>query len=153
VRETEWFAYGFTVVTSAFRPLFVPTEHISLSYGFRVGHSFWDGVDTELVDAIVAAVPPLQERATFDGLLALASRWQIDLHHAELRLCIGILTGQAPEIEEMTTILRQWHPARHWEPDILDRTRALLDTVDDHGLPEARDMLAARRGGVLAVLR
>lgn len=163
VREAEWLAEGIYADSSAFRddsffvhafvlPLFIPTEHVNLTYGFRIGAQ-WEVVDNRLVQAVTDSLPRLHQLGTLTGLVGLAQNWQGNVRHAELRLCVAVLDGDEVAIDTMISLLRTWRPQQQWEIDVLARSRALAELVENQGLEEASRELAARRTGVLEVLR
>ena len=83
---------GSLLFASIALPRFIPTEHLYFDYGFRIGGR-WEHVSPELVDAVRGALPRLSELANLKGLMTAAALWEVNLHQAEIRLCIAVLLG------------------------------------------------------------
>jgi len=163
VQEGAWLAKGIYADSSAFRgdrffihafvlPLFVPTDHLQLTYGFRVG-SQWEAVDASLLRAVVEALPHLDSLATLPALSDMAHDWRVNIRHAELRLCIALIEGDEPTFNEMATVVRKWRPQHEWEADVIDRSLSFVATFEDQGRDGAEQVLAARRQAVLEILQ
>lgn len=163
VHEGEWVAKGIHVETSAFRadrvfidaftlPLFIPTKHLTLTYGFRIGHQ-WERVDAPMVRAVVDAMLRLDAFATSSAVVERAHNWQVNVRHAELRLCIAVLEGDRNIVCEVARTVRDWSPQRAWEKAVIARTMTIADLARTSGPEAAVTALAARREAVRGVLR
>lgn len=163
VREHGWVAECIYAETSSFTrerfflnafvlPLFIPTDHLYFDFGFRIG-THWDSVDGETVQAVVAALPRCEGLTSWSGLLAAAKNWEVNLYHAELRLCVGILQPDDKLLSSMRLAIERWQPSTEWEKGILARNSELLAVLDRDGRDAAVSHLEARRPQVLALLR
>lgn len=163
VREHRWLAECVYADTSSFKrerfflnafvlPLFIPTDRLYFNYGFRIG-THWDGISAEDVDAVIAALPRCEDLTSWPGLRAAAKNWRINLRHAELRLCIGILQSDDTLLSSTRQAIETWQPSREWENDLLERNAALLSKLDRDGRDAAIRHLEARRTQVTALLQ
>jgi hypothetical protein len=132
-------------------PLFLPTQHLYFDYGFRVGER-WESVSSELVAAVRTSVPELEKLATFDGLLAAASHSDVNIYHAELRLCVALLTGDAATFGAITDRISTWKQHVEWERPVIDRCLALAESVAEGGSPAGIVTLERRRRDVMSLL-
>lgn len=154
-RVGEWVAECIVADSSAFSsaafyvqafalPRFVPAEHLYFDYGFRIGGR-WEEVSAELVGAVRASLPRLSKLASLDGLLGAAENADINLYHAELRLCIGVLKEDRQLFESAHKRIVGWTPTLAWEPDVLARCEALACSVVEGGLSQGVAVLEHRR--------
>lgn len=158
VRCDEWIAAGYYIDSSAFSstafyvqafamPRFVPAESLYFDYGFRV-NGRWEEVGSELADAITEAEPKLAEVATVGGLLAGTTDWRLNVNHAEVRLCIAVLTRDDALFVETRQAVKKLVAEVPWEEDVRNRCLELAAVVDDSGFPAGEAILARRREAV-----
>lgn len=163
VREEQWVAKAISADTSSFSaerfyvhafvvPLFIPTEYVHFTYGFRVGKG-WDRVDGDLVRAVVDALPRLDAIATLPGLADVASDWEVNIRDAELQLAIGVIQDDHATFAAMAELLPDWQVEVDWETEILERCRTFVALVDADGFEAGKQELASRRPDVLQLLR
>lgn len=136
-------------------PLFVPTDCLYFSYGFRIGQR-WDAEITsasELVGAVEAEMPRLHALATTEGLTEMTSRWREDPYQAEVRLCLSLLADDQTEMGTVARALRAWHSTIDWEEEIVRRCLDLIDVVTKHGMPAGLAVLEQRRSHLDLLLR
>jgi hypothetical protein len=131
-------------------PLFVPSDHLYFTYGARVG-TRWEGVTDDLLDAVRASLPGLRELATLDGLLRKADRPAVDLHHAEVHLCVALIQGEAERFVTLAREIEAWHEQLSWEPPIIDRCARLAEIVRTAGAEAGIETLRERVPAVLAL--
>ena len=154
-RVGEWIAVCIVADSSAFSsaafymqafalPRFVPAQHLYFDYGFRIGGR-WEEVSNELVDAVRASLPRLSELASLDGLLAAAEHADLNLFHAELGLCIGVLKRDTELFESARARIANWTSTLAWEADVLARCNDLVHVVGQAGFSEGVATLAHRR--------
>jgi hypothetical protein len=157
-RVGEWVAECIVAESSAFSsaafyvqafalPRFVPTDHLYFDYGFRIGER-WEEVSAEVVEAVRDALPELSQFASFDGLLNAAVQPDVNLYHAEIRLCVSVLTRDAELFEEARELIANWTPAPGWEIDVLARCVELVRDVEEEGFPRGVATLEQRRQDV-----
>jgi hypothetical protein len=162
-REHRWVVECLYIDSSSFSsdkfsveafvlPLFIPTGHLYFNYGFRIGGQ-WDRVDDELISAVIHELPRLEGLTSWSGLIDCAADWQINVRHAELRLCVGILESDLDLIAESRRRVEAWQPAVAWETEVLSRCKQLLDVLNQKGRDAAELVLAARKPDVLALIR
>lgn len=163
VQEEQWLAKCIYADSSGFKaerffvhafvmPLFIPTDHLNLTYGFRVG-SYWEQVDDGLTGAVKEALPRLDAIATLSGLADLANDWTVNVRDAEVQLCISVLQTDETTFAGMEKVLTQWRPQQDWETEVLERSKAVMATVETGGFEKAKHELAGRRQQVLRVLQ
>lgn len=131
-------------------PLFVPTDHLYFNYGRRVGRR-WEAVTDDLVRAVEASLPMLEESATLDGLLQSAARPQVDLHHAEIHFCVALICDHLEDFHRLAEEIAAWSVERVWERPIIERCAALTEAVSAEGLDAGTQVLRERAPGVLAL--
>jgi hypothetical protein len=81
--DTSAFASGRIFVTAFVQPLFVPSDSLFYTFGFRLGDDFWDvnEQDPEPVFAAIAdatrldALPFFEQLADVDGFCELVPEW------------------------------------------------------------------------------
>ena len=155
VRQREWIAECIHMDSSSFSstriyieafalPLFVPTDYLYFDYGDRVGHHYWEGVTDELVDAVAAHLPILQEFATLDGVMQRAEQPDIDAHHAELHLCVALIQGKRDRFDKMAHALRVWDADQDYENEIVRRCASLAAIVEASGVDAGVSSLRER---------
>jgi hypothetical protein len=98
-------------------------------------------------------MPQLHALATSEGLLELTNNWRVDIHQAEVRLCLAILSGDQSTMETVARVLRAWEVTIDWEEDVLRRSRDLIELVTRSGMPGGLAELERRRGEVERLLR
>jgi hypothetical protein len=126
---------------------FVPAKHLHFDYGFRIG-SRWESVSDRLVDAVRASRTPLAELASLDGLLGAATRPNVNLYHAELRLCIAVLKGDHGLFATTRECVSSWAVTLPWEPDVLARCEEVTRSVQEGGFPRGVEVLEQRRADI-----
>jgi hypothetical protein len=148
---SEFKSSAFSVQAFAL-PLFVPTDHLYFDYGFRIGER-WDGISSELIAAVRRSVTQLQRLATLDGLLASASHPNVNIYHAELRLCIGLIKDDTQLFSTTRESIAAWKQNIEWETPVIQRCSELAISVQQgrrsHGLAE----LERRRQDVKSLLK
>jgi hypothetical protein len=161
-RVDEWIAECLRAESSSFNstafymqafalPRFIPTEHLYFNYGFRIGGR-WDGISSELVTAIRGSLARLSNIASFDGLLGAATQPDVNARHAEVRLCVGLLTNDMALFKNMSEQILSWKVKLAWEPDVLGRCHDLIIAVDHEGPSRGVAILESRRTGIDALL-
>jgi hypothetical protein len=161
IRRHEWVAEGFYADSSSFSrsvfylhafaiPLFVPSDHLYFTYGARVG-SRWEGVTDELLAAVRASLPGLRELATLDGLRRRADRPAVDLHHAEVHLCVALIQEKAERFVTLAKAIDAWNEQLAWERPTIDRCARLAEIVRAAGQEAGIQTLRERVPGVLAL--
>jgi hypothetical protein len=161
-RAHDWVAECIYAETSAFSsetfyleafalPLFVPSKHLYFDYGFRIGHS-WHGVTPKLTEAVRASLRNLSEIASLAGLHAAASDPESNIHDAEVRLGVELLSGDTDRFQRTRGILERWEVSIEWEREILDRCENLFRTVDAGGPGSGIAELARRRDSTRQLL-
>jgi hypothetical protein len=154
-RPHDWVAECIYAETSAFSsetfyieafalPLFIPSTHLYFDYGFRIGTS-WQDVSPRLAAAVRASRHRLSEIASLSGLHAAASYPESNIHHAEVRLGIDLLTGDTDAFQITREIVQRWEISIEWEREVLDRCQTLLRAVDAGGPGSGIAELARRR--------
>jgi hypothetical protein len=134
-------------------PLFVPTAYLYFSYGFRIGNTGWDAVSGDLVAAIKEALPRLEALASPAALVELASNITLNVRHAELRLCAGLIMDDGHLFESSRKAIEQWVASIAWEDEVIARSRALLAIVDAGGMDAGLAELRGRCAEVARLLR
>jgi hypothetical protein len=158
VRRHEWIAECLLYESSAFSrerfylqafalPLFIPTDHLYFSYGFRVGNGYWEAVDTKLLKEVRRALPKLEQLATLKGLSTATSDWRrrLDIYHAEVQLCLHALFDERSKLEGIAEQLDSWQTTTDWESAVLQRCKDFSAIVQREGVPAGIAELERRR--------
>lgn len=160
VRETDWVAECFFANSSAFSkdvfyleafalPLFVPTEHLYVNYGFRVGR--YENVNAEVVKAVQKARGRLAKMSTLEGLEKAASS-NLDIRSRELKMYAAILRDSVDRAEEDFETISLWKVERDWESEVIDRAARIAALLRASGRSGAMEALKEHREAVRGLL-
>jgi hypothetical protein len=161
IQRHEWVAACFYADSSSYSgsafyleafalPLFVPSDHLYFNYGGRVGAK-WEDVTDDLLRAVEASLPRLNQLATLDGLLGCAVRPHVDLHHTEVHFCVALIRGDVESFHRLGDEIGTWNEEQTWERPIIDRCATLAETVRVAGPEVGIGTLRQRAPGVLAL--
>jgi hypothetical protein len=128
-------------------PLFIPTNHLYFTYGFRVGNGYWEAVDANLLEEVRRALPKLERLATLEGLRTASADWHrnLDPYHAEVQLCLHALFDDRSEFQDIAERLDSWKTSTDWASEVLQRCKDFAAIVLRGGSPAGIAELQRRR--------